>query len=32
MALAVALIFSLAATAFADHSPTFYVEWKADSH
>ena len=29
--LAAAMIFSLTAAAFADHSPTFYVEWKADS-
>ena len=31
VALAVALTFALTATAFADHSPTFYVEWNADS-
>ncbi len=31
LALAVALTFMFAAAAFADHSPTFYVEWNADS-
>ena len=31
LVLAVALTFMFAAAAFADHSPTFYVEWNADS-
>jgi hypothetical protein len=31
LAIAVALTFMMTGTAFADHSPTFYVEWSADT-